>query len=202
MREVSRAATRAAAEGTEKMPGAHQAALSVGGDDVGLTRTNELQLGSLGLLVLALLRMPDLFLYCNVLEASDLDGTSEHLPPVAVARVRILSGDALRLASRTLESHMADERSGVETTFRLTDAYTQAAGLLDDRTAIPEESPLLLVHAHHALWALADAAAATGEPNPTVITERLVDAIARLLVVFTVASQLHIDEPALRLAEA
>ena len=202
MREVNRAATRAAAAGIKEMPAAHSAALAAGNDDVGLTRTSELQLGPLGLLVLALLRMPDLFLYCHVIEASDLDGSSERLPPVAVARVRILSGAALRLAYRALESHVGDGGSRFETTFRLTDAYTQAAGLLDDRTAMPEESPLLLEHAHHALWALADAAAATGEPNPTVITQRLLDALARLLVVFTVASQLHIDEPALRLAEA
>ena len=67
---------------------------------------------------------------------------------------------------------------------------------------MPDGSPLLLEQAHHALWALGDAAAATGEHNPRVLCERLVDAIARLLVLFTVASQLAVDEPMLRLAQA
>jgi len=202
MQEVGRAAARAAAAGIKEMPAAHQAALSAGSNDVGMTRASELQLGELGLLVLALLRMPDLFLYCHLLEASDLDSSSERRPPLAVARVLILSGAALRLAHRALESHMADQGSGFDTTVRLTDAFTHAARLLEDSAAMPDGSPLLLSHAHHALWALADAAAATSEPNPTVITQRLVDAIAQLLVVFTVTSQLHADEPLQRLAEA
>jgi len=98
---------------------------------------------------------------------------------------------------------MAGERSELETTIRLTDAFTQAAGLLEDSTATPEGSPLLLEHAHHALWALADSAAATGEPSPTVLCERLVDAIARLPVVFAVTtSELYVEEPLLRLTQA
>jgi len=90
MREVSWAAARAAAAGVDDMPGAHLAALSAGSEDIGLSRFSELQLGPLRLLVLELVRMPDLFVYCHVLEASDLDDSSERLPPVAVARVLIL----------------------------------------------------------------------------------------------------------------
>jgi hypothetical protein len=205
MRNVSRAVARAAAAGADQFPGAYLAALAAGREDIGLSRASELQLGPLGLLVLALVRMPDLFVYCHLLEASDLDPPCERLPPVALVRVWILAGAALRLAYRALESHAqtAGERScEVETTIRLTDAYTQAAGLLEDSAAMPDGSPLLLEQAHHALWALGDAAAATGERNPRVLCERLSDAIARLLVVFTVASELAVDEPVLRLAEA
>ena len=72
MREVSQAVARAAAAGVGEMAQAYSAALSAGGEDVGLSRNQELQIGTLGLLLLALVRMPDLFLYCNVLEACDL----------------------------------------------------------------------------------------------------------------------------------
>jgi hypothetical protein len=154
------------------------------------------------LLVLALVRMPDLFLYCHVLEACDLD-PSERLPAPAVARMRVLSGAALRLAYRALESHAltAGEGSEVETAIRLTDAYARAAAVLED-TAASVEGSVLLAQAHYALWALGDAAAATGEPNPAVLSERLVDAIAGLLVLFIVATELSCDRPVLRLAEA
>ena len=114
MREVSRAVARAAAAGVGEMPGAYLAALSAGGEDVGLSRKEELQLGALGLLVLALVRMPDLFLYCHVLEACDLDPSHERLPPPVVARMRVLSGAALRLAYRALESHALTPGEGSE----------------------------------------------------------------------------------------
>ena len=93
----------------------------------------------------------------------------ERLPPVAVVRVWILAGAALRMAYRALESHAqtARERSSeLETTIRLTDAYTQAARLLEHSAAMPDGSPLLLEQAHHALWALGDAAAATRRAQP------------------------------------
>ncbi len=95
MRKISRAVTRTAAAGADEFPGAYLAALAAGKEDVGLSRTEELQLGPLGLLVLALVRMPDLFVYCHLLEASDLDPPCERLPPVAVVRVWILAGAAL-----------------------------------------------------------------------------------------------------------
>jgi len=81
------------------------------------------------------------------------------------------------------------------------DAYTRAAALLEDNAANVEGS-VLLAQAHLALWALADAAAATGEPNPAVLSARLVDAIAALLALFTVATELSCDRPVLRLAQA
>jgi len=148
--------------------------------------------------------MPDVFLYCHLLEACDLDGSSERLPAPAVARVRVLAGAVLRLAHRALESHLlaAGDASRYETTIRLTHACTRAAALLDDSAAKPEGPAVLLEQAHFALWALGEAAAATAEPNPAVVCERLVDAIARLLVVFIVVSPLSADRPAPQLAEA
>lgn len=202
MRELTRAVARAAGCGAGEIPAAYLAALSAGGENVGLSRAEELRLGPLGLLVLALVRMPDLFLYGHVLEACDLDPSFERLPAVVVARVRVLAGAALRLAFRALESHTlgpGSEGFEFETTVRLTDAYGQAAGLLEDSAA--GEGPVLLEQAHHALWALGDAAAATGEQNPNVLSEQLVDAIARLTVVFMVVSHLSLERPVLRLAE-
>ncbi len=200
MRELSRAVARAAAAGLGEIPAAYLAALSAGGENVGLSRAEELRLGPLGLLVLALVRMPDLFLYGHVLEACDLDPSFERLPAVVVARVRVLAGAALRLAYRALESHTlgsGSEGFEFETTVRLTEAYGQAAGLLEDSVARADGS-MLLEQAHHALWALGDA---TGEQNPTVLSERLVDAITRLMVVFMVVSQLAAEQPpVLRLA--
>jgi len=203
MQEVSQAAARAAAAGVSKMPEAYSAAISAGGEDLGLPRTQELQMGPAGLLVLALVRMPDLFLHCNVLEACNQDPSHDRLPAPVIARTRILTAAALRLTYRALESHTltAGDGSEVETAIHLTDAYTRAAALLQDVAAMVKGS-VLLAQAQFALWALGDAASATGEPNPAVLSERLVDAIAARLALFIVATQLSCEQPALRLAEA
>jgi len=202
MREVSRAVARAAAPELEEMPGAYSAALSAGGEDVGLWRNKELEVGALGLLVLALMRLPDLSLYCYVVDACDLDA-SECLPAPVVARMRVLTGAALRLAYRALESHAltAGEVFEFEATIRLADAYERAAALLDDVAAMVEGS-VLPAQAQFALWALGDAATATAEPDPAVLSERLVEAIAALLALFMVATELSCDRPVLGLAEA
>ena len=61
--------------------------------------------GTLRLLTLSTLRLPDLFLYAHVLQVFDEDPDVERVPPVIVAAVRTIASGALRLAHRALETH-------------------------------------------------------------------------------------------------
>ena len=72
------------------------------------TPEEERAYGTLRLLTLAALRLPDLYLYAHLLEALDEDPTVEPVPPLVTSQLSKIAAGALRLAHRALETH-ADE---------------------------------------------------------------------------------------------
>jgi hypothetical protein len=100
---IGRAVVIAAAADEPGLRRAYAAGIARGASNTQCSAEDERMYGTLRLLTLATLRLPDLFLYAHIVEvlASDRD----HLPPVAVNAITAPAAGALRLAHRALETH-------------------------------------------------------------------------------------------------
>ena len=90
------AVARAAAADEPQLRRAYSAALVHGSRNTQCSAAEERAYGTLRLLTLATLRLPDLFLYAHVLQVFDEDPDVERVPPVVVAAVRTIASGALR----------------------------------------------------------------------------------------------------------
>jgi hypothetical protein len=89
------------------------------------TAEQERGYGTLRLLTLASLRLPDLVLYSHLLEGFADDPEVDLVPPVVVGAVRGVAAGALRLAHRALQTHGRD--LGYQTGAWIDSALEQAA---------------------------------------------------------------------------
>ena len=102
---VNRAVAIAAATDQTELRSLYGQAVSHGAANTLCTPEEERAYGTLRLLTLATLRLPDLYLYAHLLEALDEDPTIEPVPPLVTSQLGEIAAGALRLAHRALETH-------------------------------------------------------------------------------------------------
>jgi hypothetical protein len=186
-RATAPAATRAdtAPQASEReLRQAYAAAVSDGADNTWCDAAQERGYGTLRLLTLATLRLPDLFLYAHVARAFGEDPEVDRVPTVVVDAVRVIAAGALRLAHRALETHAGDV--GYQTGVWVDRALEQAGA----RLARDVDVSVLLDEARRAAIALTRATAATADER-MLLTVELADGLAHLLSVYVLAATLR-----------
>jgi hypothetical protein len=162
---------------------AYAAAVSHGADSTWSAAVEERGYGTLRLLTLAVLRLPDLVLYAHVAQAFREDPEVDRVPPVVVDAVRVIAAGALRLAHRALETHGGEV--GYETGVWVDRVLEQAGAWLGGEVDVP----VLLDEARRAAIALTRATAATADDRMLLPAE-LADGLAHLLTVYVAAASL------------
>ena len=183
---MAQAATRAdnAPQASEReLRQAYAAAVSDGAENTWCAAAQERGYGTLRLLTLATLRLPDLFLYAHAAQAFGVDPEVDRVPPVVVNAVRMIAAGALRLAHRALEAHAGDV--GYDTGVWVDRALEQASARLAGNVDVA----VLLDEARRAAIALTRATAATADERMLLPAE-LADGLAHLLAVYVLASTL------------
>jgi hypothetical protein len=159
------------------------AAVSDGAENTWCAAAQERGYGTLRLLTLATLRLPDLFLYAHVAQAFGEDPEVERVPPVVVDAVRMIAAGALRLTHRALETHASDV--GYDAGVWVDRALGQAGARLARDVDVSD----LLDEARRAAIALTRATAATADERMLLPAE-LADGLAHLLAVYALAATL------------
>jgi hypothetical protein len=187
---IGRAVAIAAAADEPGLRRAYAAGVARGARNMQCSAEEERTYGTLRLLTLATLRLPDLFLYANIVEVlagdGDGDGDDDSLPPVAVRAISTTAAGALRLAHRALETHARDV--GYEVEVWVDRALEHASALLLDE--VDGEAPVLLDHARLAAIALTRATAATADER-MLVPDELSFGLAHLLAVYLVAAAIR-----------
>jgi hypothetical protein len=181
---MSRAVAIAAAVDDPGLRRAYAAGIARGASNTQCSAEEERTYGTLRLLTLATLRLPDLFLYAHIVEvlASDRDP----LPPVAVRAITTPAAGALRLAHRALETHARDV--GYQVEVWVDRALEHAGALLAGE--VDAEAPVLLDHARLAAIALTRATAATADDR-MLVPDELSYGLAHLLAVYLIATAIR-----------
>ena len=180
---MNRAVARAAAADEPQLRRAYSAALAHGSRNTQCSAPEERAYGTLRLLTLSTLRLPDLFLYAHVLQVFDEDPDVEPVPPVVVAAVRTIAAGALRLAHRALETHARN--LGYETGAWVDRALEQAGAWLCCELDV--DVPVLLDQARRAAIAITRATAATADDR-MLVPEELANGLGHLLAIYLVAT--------------
>ena len=182
---VNRAVAIAAAADQTELRSSYERAVSHGATNTLCTPGEERAHGTLRLLTLATLRLPDLYLYGYLLEALDEDSSVEPVPPIVTSRLGEIGAGALRLAHRALETHAHDlgYEPGVWVERALEQARAQLSGDLE------REEPPLVDQARRCAIALTRAIAATAL-EPMLVPGELADALARLVALYLIATTL------------
>jgi hypothetical protein len=180
---MDRAVARAAAADEPRLRRAYSAAVAHDSRNTQCSAPEERAHGTLRLLTLAILRLPDLFLYAHVLQVFDEDPALERVPPVVVRAVRTIASGALRRAHRALET---DARNvGYETGAWVDRALEQAGAWLCCEVDV--EVPVLLDQARRATIAITRATAATADDR-MLVPEELANGLAQLLAIYLIAT--------------
>jgi hypothetical protein len=168
-----------------ELRGEYAAAVSHSADNTWCAAAEERGYGTVRLLTLAVLRLPDLFLYAHVAQAFGEDPEVDRVPPAVAAAVQMIAAGALRLAHRALETHASDV--GYETGVWVDRALEQAGAWL--AREVETDVPVLLDEARRAAIALTRATAATADERMLLPAE-VADGLAHLLTVYVAAASL------------
>jgi hypothetical protein len=155
------------------------------------TADQERGYGTLRLLTLATLRLPDLALYAHWAQVCDDrgGGRAGRVSLVVVRAVGDVACGALRLAHRALERHCGER--GDETAAWVTRAIDHTSEQLrqhPDRQVGAYEVGVTLGLARVAMVSLARAIAATAD-DPRLVCEQLADGLGDLFAVYLIARQ-------------
>jgi hypothetical protein len=179
--DVNRAVALAATTGQAGLRRVYAVAVARGANNTGCTAEVERGYGTLRLLTLALVRLPDLALCAHLLDMVD---EREDDPLVARATSDIAAG-ALRLANRALEIHGRDVGYPTEAWIDL--ALLQTSATLDcQATADEDDVPVALDEARSATLALTRATAATAGDR-MLVPEQLAQGLGHLMAIFAIA---------------
>ena len=180
---VNRAVAIAAATDQTELRSLYGQAVSHGAANTLCTPEEERAYGTLRLLTLATLRLPDLYLYAHLLEALDEDPTIEPVPPLVTSQLGEIAAGALRLAHRALETHAHElgYETGAWVARALERAHVQLCGDLE------REERSLVDEARRCAIALTRAIAATAG-EAMLVPGELADGLARLLVLYLIAT--------------
>ena len=184
---ISQAVATAAAAGDAEVRRAFGAAVARGANNTRCTAEQERAYGTLRLLTLASLRLPDLFLYSYLLEGFADDPEVERVPPVVVGAVRGVAAGAVRLAHRALETHGRD--IGYETAAWIDAAVEEAGVELARNTGEinAREGSVVLDQSRLAAICLARATASTAGDRMRV-PEEIAHGLSHLLAVYLIAT--------------
>jgi hypothetical protein len=184
---ISQAVAIADAADDAKLRRAYVAAIARGANNTLCTAEQEREYGTLRLLTLASLRLPDLVLYAHLLEGFADDPEVERVPPVVVNAVCGVAAGALRLAHRALETHGRDV--GYETGAWIDGALVQAGVELARHAGEIEEPEVSVVldQSRLAAIALARATASTAGDRMRV-PEEIARGLVHLLAVYLIAT--------------
>jgi hypothetical protein len=165
---------------------AYSAAIWHGADNTWCAAVEERGYGTLRLLTLATLRLPDLVLYAHVAQAFRGDPQVDRVPLAVVDGVRVIAAGALRLAHRALETHASEV--GYEPGVWVDRVVEHAGTWLANE--VEADVPVLLDQARLAAIALTRATAATADDRMLLPAE-LSDGLAHLLAVYVLAATLR-----------
>ena len=182
---VNRAVAIAATIDETGLRSSYERAVSHGAANTLCTPDEEREDGTLRLLTLATLRLPDLYLYGYVLEAVDEDRSVEPVPPIVAWRLGEIAAGALRLAHHALETHAHElgYEPGVWVERALEHARVQLSGDLE------REVRPLVGQARRCAIALTRAIAATAA-EAMLVPGELADGLACLLGLYLIATTL------------
>jgi hypothetical protein len=183
---MSRAVAMAAAADEPRLRRAYAAGIARGASNTECSAEDERTYGTLRLLTLATLRLPDLFLYAHIVEVLAGDPDYDRVPPAAVRAISTPAAGALRLAHRALETHAHDVGYQVEVWVDRT--LESARSLLAGE--VESDAPVLLDHAPLAAIALTRATAATADDR-MFVPDELSCGLAHLLAVYLVATAIR-----------
>jgi hypothetical protein len=177
---VNRAVAIAAASDQTELRSVYERAVSHGAANTLCTPEEARAYGTLRLLTLATLRLPDVYLHAHLLEALDEDPTVEPVPPMLTSQLSEIAAGALRLAYRALETHAHElgYETGAWVERVLERARTEVCG---------DPELVLVVQARRCAIALTRAIAATAA-EAMLVPGELADGLARLLVLYLIAT--------------
>ena len=155
----------------------YEVAIAQGATDTGCRAEEERVCGTLRLITLAILRLPDLALLAQLIHADSEDR-------LVLRAARDVAGGALRLAHRALDRNGRDV--GYEIGAWIDDARLTAAVELAREH---DEMPVLIEQVRLATLALTQAAAATAEDR-MLVPDQLAKTLGHLLVVDVIAERL------------
>ncbi len=144
---------------------------------------SEVVYGTLRLVTLAILRLPDLAMIAQLMHMDNEDPVMLEDPVVLRAACDVASG-ALRLAHRALETHGRDVGYGTGAWIDDT-LFTAVAELAREH----DEAPVLIEQVRLATLALTQAAAAIPEDR-LLVPDRLATSLRHLLVIYVIAERL------------
>jgi len=182
---VNRAVAIAATTDETELRSSYERAVSHGAANTLCTPEEESARGTLRLLTLATLRLPDLYLYAYVLEAVDEDPSVEPVPSIVASRLGEIAAGAQPLAHHALETHARDlgYEPGVWVDRALEHARAQLSGDVE-RARRP-----LVDQARRCAIALTRAIAATAT-EAMLVPGELADGLACLLALYLIATTL------------
>ena len=157
-------------------------AVAHGATNTGCRPDEDRLYGTLRLVTLAILRLPDLAMIVQLLHMDDEDR-------VVLRAARDVAGGALRLVHRALETHGRD--LGYETSAWIDDSRLTAAVELAREH---DEVPVLIKQVRSATLALTQAAAAIGQDR-MLVPDRLAKSLRHVLVIYVIAERLDGTTP-------
>ena len=174
---IAQAVQEAAHASDAQLRKSYEVALAHGATNTACRPDEERLYGTLRLMTLAILRLPDLAMIAQLMHMNDED-------PVVTRVACDVAGGTLRLAHRALETHGRDV--GYEIGAWIDDALSTAAVEL---VREHHEVPILIQEVRQATLALTQAAAAVIEDR-MLVPDRLSKSLRHLLVVYVIAERL------------
>jgi hypothetical protein len=184
---IDQAVAAAAATRAPEVRRAYRRAVAHGIHNTHCTPEQESAYGTLRLLTLTTLRLPDLVLYAHLLHVYGDENDEGRLPRPVVRGVSDVAAGALRLAHRALETH---GHAVQYDTAVWVDRVIEHAGRELDDVALDDEAPVPIVieQVRRATIALTRATAATAD-DPMLVPEQVAAGLAHLLAVYLIATE-------------
>jgi hypothetical protein len=184
---IDQAVAAAAATPRPDVGRAYRRAIALGIHNTRCTPEQESAYGTLRLLTLTTLRLPDLMLYAHLLHVYSDAHDEARLPRPVVRAVSDIAAGALRLAHRALETH--GRAVHYETAAWIDRALQRTARALTD-VALDADTrvPIVIEQARRATIALTRATAATAH-DPMLVPEQLAVGLGQLLAVYLIATE-------------
>jgi hypothetical protein len=184
---IDQAVAAAAATRAPEVRRAYRRAVAHGIHNTQCTPEQESAYGTLRLLTLTTLRLPDLVLYAHLLHVYGDENDEGRLPRPVVRGVSDVAAGALRLAHRALETH---GHAVQYDTAVWVDRVIEHAGRELDDVALDDDAPVPIVieQVRRATIALTRATAATAD-DPMLVPEQVAAGLAHLLAVYLIATE-------------
>ncbi len=185
--DMDRAVSAVVATSEPGLRRAYRRALAHGAANSGCTPDRERADGTLRLLTLATLRLPDLVLYAGLADVYEDGPDGSRVPRAAVLAISDASAGALRLTHRALEAHGQSLRYAIPAW--IDRALERASGELNPPARAGEfEVPVAVNQGRLATIALTRATAATAT-DPMLVPAEAANGLGHLLAVYLIATR-------------